>query len=350
MRTFHVSILVSIAVLGLVGCGGGSGGGAPPPPPPTVTAVDANRLATTGGAPLTITGTGFRDLGATGTNVVSIGGALATTVIDLSDTTITCFAPGAAMGGTVDVVVANSRGVGTLVGGVTYVLPTLYFATARSATTSVPGSFYRFDPVTSAGGLIGPTGDVLTGIAFDPSYTTMYGINTSPFGDQSLFTVDVQTGATAVVGPTGNGPTNNVGDLTFVGSTLVGNDWDGNFCSFDTATGAGTVLGNNGAFQALAIAADASQTLYFIYGSNPQTLYTVDPATGATTAGPVLSGIGADTICAMAFLDGTLYGVTASDQMATPGANLVSIDTTTGAATLVFALPNDIDAIEGNIR
>jgi hypothetical protein len=319
-------------------------------PPPSLTAVDIDRGATTGGLTITLTGTGFSD-NAAGTNSVTVGGAAATSVTTVNDTTITCVTP-TGTGGERDIVVSNANGMSTLVGGFNYVQPILYAATARTSASSQPGTFYSVDPATGSGTMIGATGDVLTGLAFDPTFTTLYGLNTAPFSNQSLFTVDLTTGGTTLVGATGDPPTNNCGDLTFVGTTLVGNSWNGEFCSFDLATGAGTLIGNNASTtQGLAIAADAGQQLWLCFGPNPGELYTVDPTTGAVTEVATLSGdIGGDTICAMTFLDGVLYGVTAGDQSGTPAARLVTINTTTAAVTFVGNLPDNIDALEGNIR
>jgi len=317
-------------------------------PPPTVTAVAGDRVATTGGRTVTITGTGFTANGAGGSNTVSVGGAAATAVVEVSDTELTCAVP-AGTAGVADVVVSNANGMGTLVGGMTYVTPMLFAATARNNAQNQAGTFYSIDPANGNATMIGATGDVLTGLAFDPTFTTLFGLNTGPFTDQSIFTVDVATGATTLVGATGNPPNNNCGDITFVGATLVGNSWNSEFCSFDTTTGAGTLLGTNSAFQGLAIAADANQVLYLAY-REPCELHTVDPANGATTLVGTLSGDvpGTEHLCALTFLGGVLYGVTNPGGSQT--ARLVSIDPATAVATFVGDLPNGIDALEGNVR
>jgi hypothetical protein len=76
-------------------------------PSPVVTTISPTSGDKDGGTPVTITGTGF-----TGTTSVTFGGVLATSVIVLSDTEITCVAP-AGPAGPVNVVVTNSSGSST---------------------------------------------------------------------------------------------------------------------------------------------------------------------------------------------------------------------------------------------
>ena len=180
--------------------------------PPSLTTVAVDRAGTGGGRTIMLTGTGFAVDGATGTNSVTIGGVAATSLLEMNDTTLMCVTPvGAA--GAVDVVVTNANGMSTLVGGFTYVTPVLYAATARTSSSSQAGILYTINSATGAGTMVGATGDVLTGLAFDPTFTTLYGLNTSPFTDQSVFTVNVATGATTLVGPSGDPPTNRSGRL-----------------------------------------------------------------------------------------------------------------------------------------
>ena len=75
-----------------------------PPAAPTVTAVSPTTISTTGGAAMTITGTGF-----TGTTAVHFGSAAATAVTVVSATQITCISPANAAGAT-DVTVTTPAG------------------------------------------------------------------------------------------------------------------------------------------------------------------------------------------------------------------------------------------------
>jgi IPT/TIG domain-containing protein len=85
--------------------------------PANPTAVTPDRGPDAGGAPVTITGTGF-----TGSGNVLFGTAPATSRVVVSDTTITCTTPAHAAG-LVNVTVAKTGGNGILPGGYTYEPP-----------------------------------------------------------------------------------------------------------------------------------------------------------------------------------------------------------------------------------
>ncbi len=71
---------------------------------------------------------------AAGTNLVTVDGTGATSVVVVDDTTITCVAPAGNAGTTVDVVVTNDNGVATLASGFTYhALPTISSKTGRAS-------------------------------------------------------------------------------------------------------------------------------------------------------------------------------------------------------------------------
>lgn len=73
-------------------------------PAPTVTTISPRTGGVTGGSSVTITGTNF-----TGTTGVTIGGAAATSVVVVNDTTITCKTPTGSEG-TASVLVTNGSG------------------------------------------------------------------------------------------------------------------------------------------------------------------------------------------------------------------------------------------------
>ena len=91
-------------------------------PVPSLTAVAPVQGTGLGGTAVTLTGTGFLDFGA-GTNQVTFGGTNATSVVVVSDTTITCVTPVGTPGTTVDVAVTNVNGSDTLSSGYSYVPP-----------------------------------------------------------------------------------------------------------------------------------------------------------------------------------------------------------------------------------
>lgn len=81
---------------------------------PTVTSMTPNTGTTAGGTAVTITGKDF--IGATG---VTFGGTAATSVVVVSDTSITCVTP-AKTAGAKDVIVTTPAGSGTKTNGFTY--------------------------------------------------------------------------------------------------------------------------------------------------------------------------------------------------------------------------------------
>jgi hypothetical protein len=109
---------------------------APPPvPAPTVTAISPTTGSTSGGASVTVTGTGFL-AGAR----LSLGGSPATSVAVVSSTSLTAVTP-AHSEGAVDVVVTNSDGqAGTLRGGYTFVAPAPPPPAAPTVTAISPSS------------------------------------------------------------------------------------------------------------------------------------------------------------------------------------------------------------------
>ena len=104
-------------------------------PEPTLTSVAPTSGSSLGTTGLTLTGSGFQDNGA-GTNFVTVGGTLATNLIVVSDTTITCDSPAGTPGTIVDVDVSNDNGTAILVGAYTYhALPTLTSVAPNNGTS-----------------------------------------------------------------------------------------------------------------------------------------------------------------------------------------------------------------------
>ena len=88
-------------------------------PAPAVTSVSPTSGTSLGGTSITITGSGFSN-NSPGTNTVTVDGNAATSVVVVSDTSITCDTPAGTAGASVDVVVSNANGTGTLSSGYTY--------------------------------------------------------------------------------------------------------------------------------------------------------------------------------------------------------------------------------------
>ncbi len=97
--------------------------------PLSLTSVSPSVVSTLGGTPITLTGTGFL-AGAT----VLVGSSLATSVVVVSQTTITAFAP-AGTAGAASVTVTNpGGGASTLAGAVTYNAPPALSSTLAAGT------------------------------------------------------------------------------------------------------------------------------------------------------------------------------------------------------------------------
>jgi len=97
---------------------------------------------------------------------------------------------------------------------------------------------------------VGPTGDIIVGLAFDPTDGQLYGSvgGFLPNVADGIYQIDKNTGAATLVGTTGLGGA--TPDLLFdEDGNLFGSKGgsDGRFISIDKNTGAGTVVGNFGA-------------------------------------------------------------------------------------------------------
>ncbi|MCU1430097.1 MAG: hypothetical protein JWL83_4097 [Actinomycetia bacterium] len=108
------------------------------PAPASLSPSEGSNL---GGLAVTITGTYF----GSAINAVTIGGVAATSIVRVSETSITCVTPAHALPGAVDVVVTDpndTNAPGTLVGGFTYIA---YFTSAGDADGILPDQ--KVDPV-----------------------------------------------------------------------------------------------------------------------------------------------------------------------------------------------------------
>ncbi|MEJ2721663.1 MAG: T9SS type A sorting domain-containing protein [bacterium] len=131
--------------------------------------------------------------------------------------------------------------------GLEFVGPTLY-GTAIPFSLE-PSHLMTLDPETGSAVDIGPTGQgPISGLAWDPSTATMYGITggAAAYGPSKLVTVDLGTGWATVIGETGV----SAGGLAFGPDGLLyaaGNNRDGgNLYRIDTADGAASLVGPTG--------------------------------------------------------------------------------------------------------
>ena len=183
MKVWHVAggkiaamVLASAVALALAGCGGSSsttmGPPPPPPTPPTVTGVVPNSGATTGGTPVTITGTNFA-AGAT----VAFGGAAGTSVVVVNSTTITATTP-AGGAGAVTVTVTVSGQNGNLAGGYTYVAtPVTIVVSPQNASIRDAGAAQAYTATGYAAN--GTAQDVTAAVSWTSSNSGVATVNSS---------------------------------------------------------------------------------------------------------------------------------------------------------------------------
>ncbi len=243
------------------------------------------------------------------------------------------------------------------------------------ASTAWTNELLEVDPATGVGTTIGPTGlsdpDYIHALAFDPVSRTLYGAS-----DDDLWTVDVQTGASTVVGPigfsyvhalafdpetgflvgsdgaqliridpwTGAGTllattTASVEGLAFVPRDkklyAVGNDFAGQFFfTIDSSTGATAQLRNapNCHIPGFGLAFDADADVFYSLGSDPARLIRIRREDGRET---IVGGIASVQVNAFAFdsRSGRTYG---ADWL---NGYLFEIDPSTGDATVVGWAP-----------
>ncbi|HTX34880.1 MAG TPA: SBBP repeat-containing protein [Bryobacteraceae bacterium] len=183
--------------------------------------------------------------------------------------------------------IAPTTGVTTTIGAMPAVMGNLAsfngVVYGVSYSPSSPSNLYIINPGNASGVLIGNTGVYLNGIAFNSS-GTLYAIGGvgSYSATNNLYTVNTSTGA-----------------LTLVGASNL----------------ADAIQFNN------------TGQLYMADQSTPDTvLDSINPASGQAT--PIGSSTGFSEIGGLAFVQGTMYGITASGQV-------VSINLTTGVGTQV---------------
>ncbi len=208
-------------------------------------------------------------------------------------------------------------------------------------------NLYTLDPATGAvTSNIGPVGFGVTGLAVHPTTGTLYGVTggDDPFNPGVLITINKTTGAGTLVGDLFGGSA--VNDITFTSDgTLYG--WSrnaGGLVTIDLTTGVATVvaLGLGGGF-GNGIAASSADVLFFTGNGDSGDLVTVDRATGATTTVATLNGGTGIPINALAFNGSTLFGSRSGN--GSVASDLITIDTTTAAITVVGPSVDNLDAI-----
>jgi len=221
------------------------------------------------------------------------------------------------------------------------------------------------DPLTANGQLISNTGDIFPGIAIDADTGIMYAGGGGPVGPL-MFTVNIETGVSTLVGNTGLGSASIpgldfrsdgvlFGSVNIAGGAGTGGD---HLVTINKGTAATTIIGSFGNCTNISIPSSGSgscdlermEAIAFspegtLYGgtvnSNQGTgeLYTIDTSTGqATLIAEILDGEGQPHPGGVASLqfscDGTLYGGTGKGGMVGRG-DLIQINPLDGVFSLI---------------
>jgi hypothetical protein len=212
-------------------------------------------------------------------------------------------------------------------------------------------NLYILDPATGAiVTTVGPIGFAVTGLAFHPTTGVLYGTTgrASPASPGFLITIDTSTGSGTLVGDLDASSDETAADITFgTDGTLYG--WlepgTDSLVTIDITTGAATVVGNSGLSTAGAALAGSGNPLILAGSEDSGPLHLIDTGTGAATAGPTMDGTTDNDISASDFhQSGTLVAVRLDTSGPRP-AELITINTTTGAITVIGATVNALDAI-----
>jgi len=123
--------------------------------------------------------------------------------------------------------------------------PVLFGATGASDTDTLPASnLYTLNPSTGAATSVGSIGKAITGLAYDDTSATLYGVTAGVSLDgteRQLLVINQANGSSTVVGSLG---TNEIEDIAFTGQgQLYGwNESGDDLVKIDKATGAVSTL------------------------------------------------------------------------------------------------------------
>jgi hypothetical protein len=230
--------------------------------------------------------------------------------------------------------------------------PVLYGATGASDTDTLPASnLYTLNPATGAATSVGSIGKAITGLAFDDTTITLYGVTAGVSLDgteRQLLKINTATGASTLVASLG---TNEIEDIAFNGKgELFGwNETGDDLVKIDKASGAVTKVGESGLGVTFGngVAFNPQGQLFGFLDGDFGHVFRIDPSTGAVTPGAHLSNSpnktgnmisSADVDCDSV----TMWGVVNDFGAAS---NLVTIDTASGAITNKGTSVKGLDAI-----
>ena len=182
------------------------------------------------------------------------------------------------------------------------------------------------DSSTGAGADVGATGFSVTwATAFD-SDGTLYTLTRGFSGNARLATVNQTTGAVTEIGGTG---TSMISLEIAADGTVYGVGYsDQLLYSINKSTGAATAIGNTGIGANMDLAIDSSGTLWATVGGQ---LWTINTSTGASTLVTAMSGAGVGSVMGIMFdSSDTLYATIWQND-----SPLLTVDTSTGVTTVV---------------
>jgi hypothetical protein len=184
------------------------------------------------------------------------------------------------------------------------------------------------DATTGAGTDVGATGVSQTWAAAFDIDGTLYTLTRGFSGNARLATVDQTTGVVTEIGGTG---TDMISLEIAADGTMYGvGSFDRILYTIDKSSGATTAIGSTGIAFVMDLAFDSAGTLYATVDNR---LWTLDTSTGASTFVTVISGVPDGAIMGIMFdSSDTLYAT-----VYRPNSPLLTVDTSTGAATVVGA-------------
>jgi len=190
------------------------------------------------------------------------------------------------------------------------------------------GDLYIIDIPAGTSNLIGNMGVQMTDVAIDPTTGNLWGISFT-----QLYSIDKTNANIVLIGTTlGTGDSNALA-FSDGGTAYEAGNSSTDLRTVNLATGATSPVGNMGFASSGDLIWDTSLNMLWLSSSSQSdSLVLVDPTTGAgTQIGP----FNFSSVFGLGFDSGILYGTTT-------GGQLISINTTTGAGTLVIGIVNNI--------
>ncbi len=154
-------------------------------------------------------------------------------------------------------------------------------------TGSGPAEFGTINTSTGAIADIAPNTVGLNSIAFSPS-GTLYGTSYNPPNPESLYTVDPATGATSFIAALNAPLATSADDIRFLGNTMYTTTFTApsDLYTINPSNGSGTLVGLTSLPMNNSIGAvDNGMLIAFGAVGSGGRLYSINPATGATTPG-----------------------------------------------------------------